>query len=200
MNNYNKNNSNNSKDIETSNKNIRKKWKKNPPVKFLNSDEKLVSSDLIINKHISSSSIKSNIEDRLTIYLKNELDINIKEYLSTEPDDMDFDDAIKRDNRKLCAYFWDKSKTNSIILSTVLVSEPLRPRPLKLLLFILDIDLYLFVNGLFFSEEYNSIVFNSSDDEGFLNFIERFMNRFLYITFVGVILNYIIDCFFVEEK
>ena len=37
-------------------------------------------------------------------------------------------------------------------------------------------------------------------DEGFLTFIGRFMDRFLYITFVGVILNYIIDCFFVDEK
>ena len=31
-------------------------------------------------------------------------------------------------------------------------------------------------------------------------FIERFMERFLYITLVGVIINYIIECFFVDEK
>ena len=196
------NNSNTSKELVSSNKNMRKKTNKKPTIKHLISDEMLASSDLILNKYkLSSANIKPNSQDRYIIgNLKNELDIDMKEYLSTEPDDMDYADAIKRDNRKFCTYFWDKSKSNSIILSTFLVYEPLRPRPLKLLLFILDIDLYLFVNGLFFSEDYISDVFTTSDDEGFLSFVERFMNRFLYITFVGVILNYIIECFFVEEK
>lgn len=36
----------------------------------------------------------------------------VKEYLSTEIDDMDFEDAIKRDKRKFCEYFCDKLKIN----------------------------------------------------------------------------------------
>ena len=43
-------------------------------------------------------------------------------------------------------------------------------------------------------------MFTVSDDEGILPFIGRFMDRFLYITLVGVIIGYIIECFFVEEK
>jgi hypothetical protein len=131
---------------------------------------------------------------------KNENDINMEEYLSTEPDDMDYDDAIKRDKRTFCQYFYDKLKINQLILSTFLTNEPLRPKPLKILLFILNIDLYLVINGLFFSEEYISQMFKVSDDEGILPFIERFMERFLYITLVGVIIGYIIECFFVDEK
>ena len=186
-NNFNHSDSTNIKEV-TSNKNNRKKINKNPTNKNLKSDEIPVSSDILLN-----SNAKPDNQDRLIINLKNELDIDIQEYLSTEPDDMDYDDAIKRDHRTFCTYFWNKSKSNSIILSAFLLSEPLKPRPFKLLLFILDIDLYLFVNGLFFSEDYISELFNTSDDEGLLNFIERLMNRFIYITFVGVILNYIID-------
>ena len=37
-------------------------------------------------------------------------------------------------------------------------------------------------------------------DEGIMPFIERFMERFFYITLVGVIVSYIIECFFVDEK
>ena len=202
---YNQNNSNsnsfNKEELVLSHKNMRKRNFKNSTIKPLNSDEKLLSSDLFLsNKYkVPSASIKPNSQDRLIINLKNDLDVDIKEYLSTEPDDMDYADAIKRDNRTFCVYFWDKSKNNSIILSSFLVYEPLRPKPLKLLLFILNIGLYLLVNGLFFSEDYISEVFNVKD-EGFLTFIGRFMDRFLYITFVGVILNYIIDCFFVDEK
>ena len=43
-------------------------------------------------------------------------------------------------------------------------------------------------------------MFTVSNDEGIMPFIERFMERFLYITLVGVIINYIIECFFVDEK
>ena len=35
-----------------------------------------------------------------------------KEYLETSPDDMEFDDAIKRDKRGFCRYFLDNLKQN----------------------------------------------------------------------------------------
>ena len=76
----------------------------------------------------------------------------------------------------------------------------MKPRTIKILLLILDIDLYLFVNALFINEEYVSQIFNSNKEEKFFSFIPRSMDRFLYTTLVGVILNYIIDCFFIEEK
>ena len=50
------------------------------------------------------------------INLNDKNDINIEEYLSTEPDDMDYDDVIKKDNRKFCQYFLDKLKVNHMIL------------------------------------------------------------------------------------
>ena len=64
-------------------------------------------------------------------------------------DDMEYDDAVKKDQREFCTYFGDKLKSQQIILNTFYYEEPLKPKSLKLLLFILDIDLYFFVNGLF---------------------------------------------------
>ena len=134
------------------------------------------------------------------INLNEKIDLNIQEYLSTDPDDMDYDDALKLDKRTFCQFFYDKLKIKQIILNTFFTKDPLRPRPLKIILFILDIDLYLFINGLFFNEDYISQMFKVSDNEGIMPFIERFMERFFYITLVGVIVSYIIECFFVDEK
>ena len=159
---------------------------------------KKLSIDDFSNKKIMSSN--SYIKSTLILGLKNDVDININEYLITEFDDMEYDDAIKRDKRTFCQYFSDKLKSDQIILNTFFYQEPLKPRTIKIIFFILDIDLYLFVNALFINEEYVSEIFNSTEEETFFSFIPRSMDRFLYTTLVGVILNYIIDCFFVEEK
>ena len=150
------------------------------------------------NKTIISSNI--HIKSTLILNLKNDVNINITEYLSTEFDDMEYDDAIKRDKRTFGQYFSDKLKSDQIVVNTFFIEEPLKPRTIKIIFFILDIDLYLFVNALFINEEYVSEVFNSTEEETFFSFIPRSMNRFFYTTLVGVILNYIIDCFFIEEK
>ena len=113
---------------------------------------------------------------------------------------MDYDDAIKKDKRTFCQYFYEKLKLNQIILNTFFIKDPLRPKALKILLFILEIDLYLFINGLYFNEDYISQMFIISSDEGIIPFIDRLMERFFYITVVGVILGYIIECFFLDEK
>ena len=112
---------------------------------------------------------------------------------------MDYDDALKKDKRKFCNYFFDKLKTNQIILNTFCYEEPLKPKPIKILLFILQIDLYLFVNGLFFNEEYVSQVFHLENDT-FYDKFERFIDNFFYAALVWVIVSYIIDCFFIDEK
>ena len=148
------------------------------------------------NKFIEEKIIQSN----LIINLKNDLKINIKEYLDTDPDDMDFEDAIKKDERNFLNYFNDKLKANQILLNTFYTNEPLRPKTIKILLLILNFELYFLINGLFFNEEYISQVFHSNEEKYFSNFIFRFTENCFYTTFVGVFVNYIIDCFFVEEK
>ena len=144
-------------------------------------------------------SYDKNIQTGLFINLKDDLNINIKEYLTTDIDDMDYDDAIKKDTRKFCAYFCEKLKTNQIILDTFCHYEPLKPIPIKILLFILQIDLYLFVNALFFNEEYVSQIFHLEHDT-FYDCFQRFTGNCFYAALVGVIVNYIMEFFFIEEK
>ena len=164
------------------------------------SDDILINNNQSLNKYkLSNISPQTYLADILKLNIKGDNEVNMEEYLITNPDDMDYDDAIKRDKRSFCAFFFEKLKINQILLNTFFMKDPLRPRPLKIILFLLQIDLYLIVNGLFFSEDYISEMLKVNNED-FLSFIQRFMDRFIYITFVGVIANYIIDCFFVEEK
>ena len=112
---------------------------------------------------------------------------------------MDYDDAVRRDKRTICNYFCDKLKANQIILNIFFNEEPIKPRALKILLFLIQTALYFFVNGLFFNEEYVSQIFHLEEDT-FFECFKRFLGNFFYAALVGVIVNYIIDFFFIDEK
>ena len=147
------------------------------------------------NKEIEQ---KINNEEEKNDINKN-INIEIEEYLKTDLDDMDYDDAVRCDRRKFCQYFWEKMKTEQIILSTFFNQEILKPLPIKIILLILNIDLYLIINGLFFNENYMSDLLKSNDDN-LISFISRILDRIVIITLTGIIINYIIEFFFVEES
>ena len=155
------------------------------------------------NKKVSKDGSYFNKEfnkNNKIITSKSKEDSYIQEYLKTDLDDMDFDDALKKDNRKFCEYLNDNLKANQNIMNTFYTKEPLRPRTIKIILFILYIDLYLLVNGLFFNEEYISEIFHSKKEENFLTFIPRSIERIFYTTLVRGIIGYVIIFIFVEEK
>jgi hypothetical protein len=150
------------------------------------------------NKLIYKRTKSLNIKDENSI-ANNDKNFNIKDYLKTEYDDMVFADAIKKDKRKFCNYFSDKIKSNLMIVNTF-IEEPFKPTSLKVLLLILDVDLYFFINALFFNEEFISKIFHSNKKDNFFSFIPRCIDRLFYITFAGLIINYLIEYFFIEEK
>ena len=156
------------------------------------------SNEQIIKYKLSNRINLVNNNNRL-ITSKNEK-LNIEEYLITDIDDLDYEDIIKKEKRKMCVYFCEKLNNNQIMLNTFCVVDHLRPRTIKIILFIVDIDLYLFVNALFFNEDYISEVFHLPYPDNFFTFIPRSVERFFYTSLVGVIVGYVIDFFFIEEK
>ena len=87
-----------------------------------------------------------------------------------------------------------------IIMDTFYNKENLRPMSIKIILLLLNIDLYLVVNGLFFNEDYLSELYYSEEEETFFSFFPRSISRFFYATIVGYIVGIIIDCIFIEES
>ena len=168
----------------------------------INLEDFLASSNDNINmiKKKSFSSFQLNINSDLKFNEKDIFNINVEEYLSTEIDNLDYYDTIRKDHRKFCEYLLYKLKNNQMILSIFFNKDPLNPRKIKISLLILDIDLYLFVNGLFFTENYISELLHISNEENILDYIDRFIDRFVFISIVGVIINYMVDFFFIDER
>ena len=132
--------------------------------------------------------------------IKDKYGIDEEEYLKTDLDDMDYDDAIKYDKRTFCQYFYDKFKANQIIMDTFFNPDDLKPVTIKVILLLLNIELYFVVNGLLYSENYISELFHSDKKDKFFSYFGRSISRFFYTTIVGGIISTIIEFLFVEEK
>ena len=129
-----------------------------------------------------------------------DFNIDIQEFLVTEIDEMNYEEIIQKDKRTFKEYLYDKLKSNQIILNTFLENEPLKPKTMKMILLIIDIILYFFINGIFFNEDYISQIFHSQKEETFFSFLTRSFNRLVYTTLINVIINYIINWFFIDEE
>ena len=180
------------------NKNINQ-IKKNKVVYSYKLDNNIDLSNLS-DKHLYSEKKLDipNNHNSLFINVNDDIDINIDDFLQTELDDMDYDEAIRKDNRKFCPSFLEKLKKDQILVNTFYTYEPIRPRAIKIILLILQINLYFFVNGLFYDEEYISKIYHIEKDT-FLTVAERFFDNLIDVAFVGIIVNYIIEFFFIEE-
>ena len=137
-----------------------------------------------------------NINKTKSISIKN----SFNEYLKTDLDDLEYDDAIKRDKREFCNYFTDKIKDNQILVNTFFNKENIKPLSIKIILFLLNIDLYFVINGLFISEEYIIELYHLEGEDSFFSYISRSIGRFFYATMISGIVGFIIDCIFIEEK
>ena len=130
--------------------------------------------------------------------INDNLDININEYLETQYDEMDYDEAIRKDHRKFCECYAEKLRDNQIIINTFWSDEAIRPKSIKIIFLILQIDLYFFINGLFYDEEYISKIYHLEKDT-FFTMADRFFDNLIYAALAGIVINYIIEFFFIEE-
>jgi len=121
-------------------------------------------------------------------------------YLSTHLNEMRFYDAIVKDKRLFFDYFCDKLKSKQVILELFCIDDPIKPKPLKILLLILDIEVCFVVNAMFINEDYISKLFNSKKEENFISFLPRCINRSIFTISASIIISYIIGCLFLEER
>ena len=159
--------------------------------------------DLIHKKERFQTDKKRKNNIKKTAPILSELKKNKKffeEYLSPSLDEMPFDDAIVKDDRKFSEIFCEILKEKQILMNTFVASDPLKTRFIKYIFFILDICLYFVVNGLFFGEEYLSLLYNLEEEDNFFSFFPRSIDKLFYTTIVTMVIAYVTDFFFVEEK
>ena len=124
-----------------------------------------------------------------------------EEFMSTSLDDMEYDDAIIRDKRKFLECLKENIKENQILVNTFITEDALKPRSIKIMVFILNLILYFVVDGLFFSEEVISEIYHADENkENFFSYLPRSIDEIFNSTLVGIVIGIIEDFFFVEEK
>jgi hypothetical protein len=126
--------------------------------------------------------------------------INLEEYLKTSLDELDYDDSIMRENRNICHIFIETLVVKQMILDLFYNNNWIIPKTIKAIFFIVRIDLYLFVNALFYNEEYITELYFSNKKEEFFSFIPRSLNRIIYTSIVSTVLNFIISLLFPSEN
>ncbi len=113
---------------------------------------------------------------------------------------MDFDDAYVYDKRTFKEHFLENLKEKQIIAHTFIANDLLKPRTMKIIVLILSFLLYFVVNGLFFSESVISELYElDEDEEHFFSYFPRSISRIIYCTIVSIVVDMIVDFFFVQE-
>ena len=145
-------------------------------------------------------SFKSNSKSLTNTSIHNKDLTFFNNYLITPLNEMLFNDALVKDNRLFFDYFCDKIKRKQTFLDLLLIEDPIKPKALKLLLLILEIEVCVVVNGMFINEDYVSRLFHSKKKENFISFLPRSVNRCIYTVLANIIISYIVGCFFIEER
>jgi hypothetical protein len=154
------------------------------------------------NKHLIYSTKKKARRKVKFKDKKDNLIVNkfIKGYLSTDYDELDYDYAIKMDNRKFLPFFLERVKNEIIYINILFVYEPIKPVTIKTLLILINTDLYFLIDCIFINEDYISEKYHSNQKPSFFDYIKRTYNNIGYTAIVGVVIKFIINCFFFEEK
>ena len=124
----------------------------------------------------------------------------IEEYLATSLDDLEYDDAIAKDDRGFCQYFCEQFIEKQDIAFTFFTSDPILPRSIKILLFMFNLFLNFVINALFISDDYISILYHLDEDDTIFSFLVRSLDRLITTTIVGEVIEHIISFFFVQES
>ena len=126
--------------------------------------------------------------------------IDLKEYLKTDIDNLDYDELLIREKRPFCRIFIDKLLDTQMILDIFYNNNWLIPRPIKILFFLIMVDLYLVVNALFYNEKYITNLYYSKKKEKLLSFVPRSLNRIIYTSIASSVLDFLILLFFPTEN
>ncbi len=175
-----------------------------------------VSNDYFINGNKTVNSVKRKTSSKNTIMknkynqtinesknymtIKGKKIINMKEYLAFPFDETDFDDVIDNDKRKFGTYFCEKFKINQIFINTFYIKDVFQPRSLKILVLIMNIELYFVINAFFYNEDYLSDLFFSTEEEQMFSFVGRRFNEFIYTSTVSVVISYFVSYVFINEE
>ena len=190
-NHINKNNIKNNKSkiiYSYNNKNIIKRSKNKKK------DKKLMKFDSIykkLDKDSDLTMIKNNIKNKNI----NKKDNNILEYTDSELNSLAFGEALIKDKRSYCQYYWSLLKKKQSILFSFYPNKDYNSQIIKIFLFFFFYASDMTINALFFTDDTMHKIYI---DSGSFNFIYQ-IPQIIYSFLISNIINFIIEFFSLSE-
>ena len=133
----------------------------------------------------NSESMKTNDKEDIS----SQRDNNSFDIEEDELNELEFDDAIIKDKRNFCKYYFDLLCENQIILSTIFNSSIFYPLCLRLIMLLFTISAFLFFNELFFTEDYISNRLNSSSNFDIIYIFKNELSKSVYSSLMAMLIS-----------
>ena len=122
----------------------------------------------------------------------------LKKFLEKSPNEMDYDEALKDDKRTFIEMYKENLLDNHLLLNSIFEEDKYKPSSIKMIIYALRIDLYFVINGLFYSESYIDELFNSEEEDNFWSFVPRSIERIVYTSIIGGVIDFFVDLIIVS--
>ena len=87
-----------------------------------------------------------------------------------------------------------------MIIKTFFISDNIKPRSIKILLFVVVLDFYLVINALMYNEDFISEIYHSNKNENFFYFLNNSFSRLFSVSIITGVIRFLIEFYFVDEK
>ena len=111
---------------------------------------------------------------------------------SEELNSMEFDEAIKEDNRSFCRIFIDMLKEKQIIILTLFSDNIFYPLFLRIVMLAFTISIYLFLNALLYNESYIEDRYTSSKTD-FFYLINEELEKSIYASVISMVISRLLN-------
>ena len=118
----------------------------------------------------------------------------------TSMDDLEYDEIIERDKRNFLRMYFDRLISYQMIFDLIYNNNWIIPKTIKIIFFLVMVNLYFVVNALFYNEEYITDLYYSEEKETFFSFVPRSLNRIIYTSVASGVLDFIISLLFPSEN
>ena len=155
------------------------------------------------NKRKRNSFINIKNINYLDNYTKNGIftEKDMKEYLSSSPDNMDFYDVLKKDKRTFSMVLVNLIVKKQKIVNTFFIEEETIPKYLKIIVFILYIDLFLLLTSIFYGPSDINGLYYIENKKDYVNFFfHRLLSQITFCIPVTVIIDFLVEIFFVDKE
>ena len=150
--------------------------------------------DHIMNISIRNSNNKTEKDKFNTMILdtsnennndNNNFSDDILEYKDFELNDLNYEEALKKDKRNFIQYYFALLKINHLFMFSFFPSEDYNSRIIKIFLFFFFFAVHLNINALFFNDNTMHKIY---EDEGNFNFVYQ-LPQIIYSSLISIIIN-----------